>query len=57
MDGENFIGGVGFDDCKRARTWTKEEHGVLFAFAEIMRRFLFGQIHFEMTKRNRNWSL
>lgn len=52
MDGEDFIGCVGFDDCKRARTWSKEEHEILFAFSEIMRRFLFGQIFFEMKKRN-----
>jgi diguanylate cyclase (GGDEF)-like protein len=52
MDGEEFIGSVGFDDCKKARTWTKEEHEILFAFSEIMRRFLFGQIFFEMKKRN-----
>ena len=57
MDGENFIGCVGFDDCKRSRTWTKEEHEVLFAFSEIMRRFLFGQIFFEMKKRNGRLSL
>lgn len=56
MDGEKFIGGVGFDDCKISRTWTKEEHDILFAFAEIMRRFLFGQIYFEMTKRNGKWA-
>ncbi len=57
MDGENFIGSVGFDDCKKARTWTKEEHEILFAFSEIMRRFLFGQIYFEMKKRNGRWAL
>ena len=57
MDGEKFIGCVGFDDCKRIRTWTKEEHEILFAFAEIMRRFLFGQIYFEMIKRDGRWSL
>ena len=56
MDGEKFIGGVGFDDCKISRTWTKEEHDILFAFAEIMRRFLFGQIYFEMIKRNGKWA-
>lgn len=57
MDGDNFIGCVGFDDCKRSRTWLKEEHEILFAFSEIMRRFLFGQIYFEMKKRNGRWSL
>ena len=57
MDGENFIGSVGFDDCKKARTWSKEEHEILFAFSEIMRRFLFGQIYFEMKKRNGRWAL
>ena len=57
MDGENFIGCVGFDDCKKIRTWSKEEHEILFAFSEIMRRFLFGQIYFEMKKRNGRWSL
>ncbi len=57
MDGENFIGSVGFDDCKKARTWTKEEHEILFALSEIMRRFLFGQIYFEMKKRNGRWAL
>lgn len=57
MDGENFIGCVGFDDCKKARTWSKEEHEILYAFSEIMRRFLFGQIYFEMKKRNGRWSL
>lgn len=56
MDGERFIGCVGFDDCQNPRTWTKEEHDILFAFAEIMRRFLFGQIYFEMTKRNGKWA-
>ncbi len=57
MDGEDFIGCVGFDDCKKARTWTKEEHEILFSFSEIMRRFLFGQIYFEMKKHNGRWSL
>ena len=57
MDGDHFMGVVGFDDCKKTRIWTKEEHDILFAFAEIMRRFLFGQIYFEMTKRNGRWGL
>ena len=57
MDGEDFIGCVGFDDCKKSRTWTKEEHEILFAFSEIMRRFLFGQIFFEMKKRHGTWSI
>ena len=57
MDGDKFIGCVGFDDCKKSRTWSSEEHDVLFAFAEIMRRFLFGQIYFEMTRRNGKWGL
>ncbi len=57
MDGDKFIGCVGFDDCKKSRTWSSEEHEVLFAFAEIMRRFLFGQIYYEMTKRNGRWGL
>lgn len=55
MDGDKFIGCVGFDDCKKNRIWSSEEHEVLFAFAEIMRRFLFGQIYYEMTKRNGRW--
>ncbi len=57
MDGDNFIGSVGFDDCKKARTWSKEEHEILFALSEIMRRFLFGQIYFEMKKRNGRWAI
>ena len=57
MDGDKFIGCVGFDDCKKTRTWSSEEHEILFAFAEIMRRFLFGQIYYEMKKRNGRWSL
>lgn len=57
MDGEDFIGCVGFDDCQKARTWTKEEHEILFSFSEIMRRFLFGQIYFEMKKHNGRWGL
>ena len=57
MDDDKFMGCIGFDDCQKARTWSSEEHEVLFAFAEIMRKFLFGQIYFEMTKRNGKWGL
>ena len=57
MDGVNFMGTVGFDDCKKARVWTEEEHNVLRAFADILRRFLFGQIYFESKKRNGRWGL
>ena len=50
MDGDKFIGSVGFDDCKDAREWTQAEHEVLQAFADIMRRFLFGQLYYERMK-------
>ena len=50
MDNGKFIGSVGFDDCEEARHWGKAEHEVLQAFADIMRRFLFGQLYFERMK-------
>lgn len=51
MDGSRFSGSVGFDICDRAHTWTDSEHEVLHCFAEIMRRFLFGQIYYERMKK------
>lgn len=50
MDGDKFIGCVGFDDCQEPREWTQSEHEVLQAFADIMRRFLFGQLYYERMK-------
>ncbi len=50
MDGNNCIGSVGFDDCQQPREWNESEHEVLQAFADIMRRFLFGQLYYERMK-------
>jgi len=57
MDGEVFLGCVGFDDCVKAREWTRSEHEVLRAFADIMQRFLFGQIFFERQKKSGGWNV
>lgn len=57
MDGEVFMGTVGFDDCVKARDWTPAEHEVLRAFADIMQRFLFGQIFFERQKKSGGWNV
>ena len=54
MDGEIFLGCVGFDDCQNPRTWTKTEYEVLQAFANVMRRFLFGQLYYEHKKNSGN---
>ena len=54
MDGEIFLGCVGFDDCQNPRTWTNDEREVLQAFADIMRRFLFAQLYYEMQKESGN---
>ena len=51
MDGEKFVGCVGFDDCQNAHTWTKDAYEVLQAFADVMRRFLFAQIYYEERKK------
>ncbi len=50
MDGKNCIGSVGFDDCRQPREWNESEYEVLQAFADIMRRFLFGQLYYERMK-------
>ena len=57
MDDDIFMGCVGFDDCTKAREWTRSEHEVFRAFADIMQRFLFGQIFFERQKKNSGWSV
>jgi len=57
MDGDEFMGTVGFDDCVKARDWTPSEHEVLRAFADIMQRFLFGQIFFERQKKSGGWNV
>lgn len=53
MDKGKFMGCIGFDDCYEARYWTKTEHEVLKAFADIMGSFLLDQTthgnqHFSM---------
>jgi len=50
MEGKEFLGGVGFDDKQGPHKWSKDEHKVLAAFANIMHRFLLGQIYFERTR-------
>ena len=57
MDGDDFMGCVGFDDCLHPRDWTRPEHEVLRAFADIMQRFLFGQIFFERQKKSGGWNV
>ena len=57
MDGDIFLGCVGFDDCVNPREWTPSEHEVLRAFADIMQRFLFGQIFFERQKKSGGWNV
>ena len=57
MDGDIFMGCVGFDDCINARDWNRSEHEVLRAFADIMQRFLFGQIFFERQKKSGGWNV
>ena len=52
MDGGRFSGSVGFDVCDMAHEWTDSEREVLHCFAEIMRRFLFGQIYYERMKKH-----
>ena len=55
MDGDLFLGCVGFDDCKNAREWSKSEFEVLNAFADILHRFLFGQMYYELMKKSSIW--
>ena len=43
MDGDRFLGCVGFDDVYQARIWTRKEHEVLKTFADIMGSFLLNQ--------------
>jgi len=43
MEGTRFLGCVGFDDVYQARIWTRKEHEVLKAFADIMGSFLLDQ--------------
>ena len=50
MEGSEFLGGVGFDDTEAVHSWTRAEHEVLAAFANIMHRFLLGQIYYERTR-------
>ena len=50
MEGSAFLGGVGFDDTSGTHEWNRAEHEVLAAFANIMHRFLLGQIYYERTK-------
>ena len=50
MEGKSFLGGVGFDDTRSPHEWNRAEHEVLAAFANVMHRFLLGQIYYERTK-------
>lgn len=50
MEGTAFLGGIGFDVTEGRHGWTRAEHEVLAAFANIMHRFLLGQIFFERTR-------
>ena len=50
MEGNAFLGGIGFDDTRGAHEWNRAEHEVLAAFANIMQRFLLGQMYYERTK-------
>lgn len=54
-EGEKFWGCVGFDDCRSAHDWSRAEHEVLQAFADIMQRFLIGQMYYEKAKKNSIW--
>ena len=51
LDGDRFMGTVGFDDCKGPHAWAEADYEVLAALAEVMKRFLFGQIYFERMQR------
>lgn len=51
MDDNRFMGTVGFDDCTGAHDWSEADYEVLAALAEVMKRFLFGQIYFERMQR------
>ena len=53
---DKFLGCVGFDDCENPREWSRAEHEVLAAFAEILQRFLFGQMYYEKAKRSNIWN-
>lgn len=55
MDGDIFLGSVGFDDCKSARVWTNSEYEVLGAFSNILHRFLLAQMYYEMIKKGSAW--
>lgn len=58
MDGKRFMGCVGFDDAYQARIWTRKEHEVLKAFADIMGSFLLDQSRIEdLSARNRHFRL
>ena len=58
MDGERFMGCVGFDDAYQARIWTRKEHEVLKTFADIMGSFLLDQSRIEaLSARNRHFRL
>ncbi len=50
MEGNAFLGGIGFDDTRGAHEWNRAEHEFLAAFANIMQRFLLGQMYYERTK-------
>jgi GAF domain-containing protein len=49
VDGEHFLGCVGFDDACHARIWTRKEHEVLKTFADIMGSFLLNQSRIKKT--------
>ncbi len=51
MDGDKRIGCVGFEDCRAPRIWTKREHEILRAFADILGTFLLNQMRYDMVRR------
>ena len=51
MDGNKRIGCVGFEDCRAPRIWTKREHEILRAFADILGTFLLNQMRYDMVRR------
>ena len=57
MDGKTSLGSVGFDDCEQAHVWSDHEKAVLQALAQVMQRFLFGQIYFERIIKHRRLEL
>lgn len=51
MDGDKRIACVGFEDCRAPRIWTKREHEILRAFADILGAFLMDQMRYGMVRR------